>query len=166
MIVNPTEKELGFFNEKFIRLSSEECWLWTGYKMKTGHGQFRYRGKTLYAYRFAYMLKHGELDDNICILHKCDKGECVNPDHLFTGTRTDNANDKVIKGRVPNGTLIGGVLTEKDVLEIRKLCAEGRFTQKYIGKQFGVSPSQVGRIASGRRWGHLREQNGTILAII
>jgi hypothetical protein len=33
------------------------------------------------------------------VLHKCDIGICVNPEHLFIGTQHDNMIDKNAKGR-------------------------------------------------------------------
>lgn len=47
------------------------------------------------------------------------------------------------------------VLTEADVLEVRRLHALGRFTQAAIAAQFGITASTVSAIATGRLWKHV-----------
>jgi hypothetical protein len=37
------------------------------------------------------------------VLHKCDNQCCINPDHLFVGTRQDNIDDMCKKGRQRSG---------------------------------------------------------------
>lgn len=78
---------------------TESCWLWTGCKSKYGYGQFTFRKKTTLAHRASYELAMGPFDNWLCVLHKCDNPQCVNPDHLFLGTQLDNARDRVAKGR-------------------------------------------------------------------
>jgi len=47
------------------------------------------------------------------------------------------------------------ILTEKDVVEIRKLSNEGILTQKEIGEKFGVDNTTISRIKTGKRWSHV-----------
>lgn len=47
-------------------------------------------------------------------------------------------------------------LTEKDVIEIRRLKKSGE-TTKELATRFGVRGSQINRICSGERWGHVKE---------
>lgn len=46
-------------------------------------------------------------------------------------------------------------LTEKDIIQIRKLCSEGKIPQTQIGEQFGISQQQVSKINVGLRWAHV-----------
>ena len=46
-------------------------------------------------------------------------------------------------------------LTEFQVMQIKQLLADGKFTQKTIGSQFNVSKHTIKDIKSGRRWSYL-----------
>lgn len=85
------------------------CWSWLGTNNgKEGRGQVHlgYRGdyrlrrriKT-YAYIVAWKLTNGEIEEGLCVCHKCDNPNCVNPKHLFLGTKKDNIMDMHKKGR-------------------------------------------------------------------
>jgi hypothetical protein len=75
------------------------CWEWSTNKNNKGYGMFYFNGKKQLAHRFSYELYLGEIPKNICVLHKCDNPGCVNPNHLFLGTRKDNAIDMSNKKR-------------------------------------------------------------------
>lgn len=76
------------------------CWVWTAIKNNGGYGRFGYAGKVGMAHKFSYLINGGDLaDDKPLVLHRCDNPSCVNPDHLFTGTHADNAEDKRQKDR-------------------------------------------------------------------
>lgn len=88
------------FWEKVDR--AEGCWLWTGAK-SSGYGKIQ-RGQRgagyVWAHRVAWELTVGPIPDGLQVLHACDNPPCVNPAHLFLGTRSDNMRDAASKGRL------------------------------------------------------------------
>ena len=139
------------FAQKFNVRSLTECWPWTANQNNKGYGQLR-RGNTLVlAHRQMWEFERGPIPDMLCVLHTCDNPLCVNPSHLFLGTRADNNRDARAKGRTPAGEKQWmAKLTADQVRQIR--AADG--TCKTLGKQFGVSPSQISRIKRKERWSH------------
>ena len=88
---------------------NEKCWLWIASKREKGYGAFVWidvHGKYVQgrAHRFSYELHIGEIPENQCVLHRCDNPPCVNPDHLFLGSRRDNNADMCKKQRHRHGT--------------------------------------------------------------
>lgn len=127
---------------------TDYCWNWTGSKHSFGYGEFR-SGNTLYrAHRFSYELHFGEIVDGLGINHKCNNTSCVNPDHLYAGTQHDNMSDMSISGRV--GT---AKLNAKLIPEIREKLLSGT-PKRELGRQYGVSPTVIYNIATGKTWCH------------
>lgn len=85
------------FNEKVEKTDS--CWLWTGALNGKGYGCMSYNGKATSAHRLSYILHKGEIPDGLIICHTCDIPKCVNPDHLWAGTPSENMKDMFAKDR-------------------------------------------------------------------
>ena len=86
-----------FYNKVIV---SEACWEWIGAKQKVnGYGVIRINKKNELAHRLSYTMNLGPIPEGLWVLHKCDNRGCVNPNHLFLGTRSDNVNDMYKKGR-------------------------------------------------------------------
>lgn len=91
------------------------CWIWTGSKNTGGHGQFTVCGKCITAHRVSYELYIGPIPEGMWVLHKCDNPPCQNPDHLFLGTRQDNVDDMVRKGRQSRYSKLNGEYIQSDL---------------------------------------------------
>jgi len=91
-------------DEKFfscVKYSATGCWNWLGTIGLKGYGQFSYKGESTRTHRWSYKYFIGPIG-KLHICHHCDNRKCVNPFHLFRGTRSDNMSDCVAKGRHSN----------------------------------------------------------------
>lgn len=108
------ENVIARFETKFEK--GDGCWEWlAGKSGGSGYGAFGMMlpGKSGYmvsvqAHRAAWMIYCGPIPEGMCVCHHCDNPGCVNPDHLFLGTRKDNTQDMIAKGRHIEGARIRG----------------------------------------------------------
>lgn len=129
----------------------------------------------------AAMEKHlgRKLTSAECVCHHCDNPPCINLEHLFIGSRTDNQQDMVSKGRnnskkTPEQRQIyraatlraysegrmkprlgskneGAKLTEDDVRIIRA----SSLSQPKLAAIFGVAQSRICQIRRRQGWNHV-----------
>jgi hypothetical protein len=140
---------------------TDSCWNWRGATSGSlGYGVFYMDKKNTYSHRISYELLVGKIPDELCVLHKCDNPKCVNPEHLFLGTRSDNNKDRARKGRSRDqrGEKNNiARLKEKEVFEIKRLYSYGFITQRLLAKMFRVSFSNINDIVNEKRWAYLGE---------
>lgn len=101
--VNISESLLQRFWSK-VKKADNGCWEWTGNKASWGYGSiYTSRREMTRSHRLSYYIKHGPIPRGLWVLHRCDNPPCVNPDHLWLGTRNDNVTDMVEKRRHSHG---------------------------------------------------------------
>ena len=86
------------------------------------------------------MLANGKMADK-CVCHKCDNRACVNPEHLFSGTHSDNTQDCIHKGRHRGNEL--SKLKMSDVSAITDLVKQHSYRR--VARMFGVAEVTVRR---------------------
>lgn len=152
-----TRKSMGerFWGKVDMR-GPDECWPWMASIFKdAGYGQFRIAGTGVGAHRMAYALTKGPIPAGLEVLHDCDNRLCCNPAHLWTGTKADNRQDCVAKGRQAFGERQGSAkLTEDQVREIRQLHSEGK-NLGLIAGSMNVSKQNISYIVRGVTWKHI-----------
>jgi hypothetical protein len=142
---------------------SEGCWIWTGRRSWNGkYGSFFLsslpRNHSILAHRFSWeIVNASEIPRGLDACHSCDTPLCVRPNHIFIGTRKQNMQDAVRKGRFhsPKGeTNPAAKLSRQSIIEIVRKASAG-MTHRQIASGFGVAHSTVGRILRGELWAHI-----------
>jgi hypothetical protein len=144
------------------------CWIWTRCLNNKGYGSAHMRIPRISgAHRIAWFIANGQNPGLMYVLHHCDNPSCCNPDHLFIGTRQDNVDDMVRKGRNPSGNRHGArlhpesrlrgerhplsKLTAANVAEIRRRVASGE-KQISMCREFRVLRGTISDICRGLSW--------------
>ena len=147
------------FLGKFQTQGIHDCWNWTAAILpgkNGGYGAFKVGAdcimNTIRAHRYSYFYHFGINPRRRCVLHTCDNRKCVNPNHLFLGSRADNADDMCKKGRQCRGESRPlSKLTDDAVRSIR-------MTDESTGalaSRFNVSPSAISMARNHRTWRHV-----------
>jgi hypothetical protein len=134
--------DINRFMAKVEKIPFTDCWIWSGALKPNGYGDMLYKGRTQTAHRISYQLFVGEIDKNLDVCHKCDVRHCVNPSHLFAGTRKQNMEDAKAKNRISKSR---SKLTQQQANEIKEL----NIPNYLIAQKYDVSQNIICRIKKG-----------------
>jgi hypothetical protein len=162
------------FEAKYVEEPNTGCFIWCAAVGSHGYGVFALGGgKTTTAPRHSFERSKGSVPKGLHVLHHCDNRLCVNPDHLYAGTNSENALDAWRRSRpsgrgksgptrkreysgealyasVQGGKNCQAKLTTEQVAAIR---ADRRYrADTKLAKEYGISRAQVYRIKRGIRW--------------
>ena len=179
----PSYKPIPTMTAKDVRrfwkyvVKSDGCWEWTSNRVR-GDGTFLINYRDYKSSRVSYALAHGSCDTSLMVCHKCDNPSCVNPEHLFLGTGSDNMLDSHRKGRQPKRTVgshcramykkwraknplvFSGENSPRATLNnrlVRKIMAmkeDGRRCVD-IANSLGLSWASVNFVIKGKCWNHI-----------
>ena len=150
-----------------------DCWNWQGSTSSNGYGSVSIKGVNYRANRLSYEYHEGDIPKDLMVLHECDNPQCVNPDHLYAGTGSDNAQDRTERTghtRVTDAT-VGYIrrmynMTEMPIKLIAKISSVTDITAYNIcrgssRKRLSILPPHLSRKQSsdytGVSW-HIRDR--------
>jgi len=138
------------------------CLEWTGYINAAGYaqlpvGSLRDNTRRLVGAHRIVVEHHtgAPIPDGLVVRHKCDNPPCLDIAHLEVGTRAENSNDMVTRGRSNKGARNGRAkLTEERVLEARRQAGAG-VSIADLARSAGVSYHSMHRLINGKTWRHV-----------
>jgi hypothetical protein len=131
---------------------SDNCWIFTGAGDGHGYGKLGIQllGKQRYpkAHVVSYLLEVGDIPADLDVGHRCNVKRCVNPEHLYVCTRSENTQHAIRDG------LQWSRLTDEQIRNMRQAYRDTPILQSELAMQFGVDQQIVSRIVNYKsfRW--------------
>jgi hypothetical protein len=128
------------------------CHLWQGARVTDGYGRITIHGRSYYAHRLAWTIKHGPIPKGMDVCHRCDERRCMNPDHLFVDTHAANMADMKAKWEYRRRLGVrqfrshGGLppdVSEADIAPIRILCNGIEIIGDVVVRRLAAAPQST-----------------------
>lgn len=137
-----------------------ECWRWTGYVGPNGYGGIGRgrRGEGMErAHRVAFEIANGRLPpDGMEVCHRCDMRDCVNPRHLFEGTRAENLADMTAKGRRRSNPRKGELNPNAKLNPVKVVAIRASADPAgKIAERMNVSRALIRAVRARKVWAHV-----------
>ncbi|WP_437723710.1 HNH endonuclease [Sorangium sp. So ce861] len=158
------------FSKLVPNSGDDECWYWLGAVNDRGYGVFRLGSRIVMAHRHMFEIEHGRPPAGM-VLHSCGKKSCVNPRHLYEGTKPKPHDadasriEQLDRATLPSASPPRGAsgvnnpraqLNEEQVRRICTLLDQG-VSPRTIALDFGVDAKSIRNIDQAKTWGHLPE---------
>lgn len=128
------------------------CWEWQGTCNKvTGYTRVWWNHKRQTGHRVLWQIVYGEIPEKQCVLHKCDNPKCLNPRHLFLGTKGDNNKDRENKGRGKAGHLF----SDNQIHTIRLYCNNKNHNIAWLAESYDCHPITIWNIIKYKTYKHV-----------
>ena len=141
----------------YAAVDIDECWEWTKSFSHFGYGQLWWIDRHILVHRASYISYVGEIPEGMCVLHKCDNPKCLNPNHLFLGSRLDNNQDRAKKRRSFDIKGEGNPfskLSDANVIDIKnRLRKKERSID--LASEYKVCVDTIYKIKAGINWSHI-----------
>lgn len=120
---------------------------------QNGYGAVRHEGKSWGAHRLMCTIAHGEAPaDKPYVAHECGNGKCLNPNHLYHATPSENVEDMRRHDTISRGERRPRVkYTVDTVRHVKQLLAAGSAVGEVSAKT-GMDKSSIHQIRMGRNW--------------
>jgi hypothetical protein len=118
------------------------CWNWCKGMMTVGYGLVYNGEQSVAAHKASYEAYYGEIPNGtqVLVLHRCNNPKCINPDHLYLGSKKSNMYDALQSG-VFTGRRI---LRKEDRSFIKYLHSKG-LSMRLIAKMYLTNHPQISR---------------------
>jgi hypothetical protein len=144
-----------YFSKEKIEITTNGCWIWQMAKNQKGYGLVKHKGKMRLVHRLVLEEKlKTPIKSYAC--HLCHNPSCVNPEHLYDGTQSENMNDMYNSKRE---TKIGSKngyskLNETQVKKIKERLNNNE-TLLSISTDYQVSFKTIWNIKANLTWRHV-----------